>query len=72
MLSTSHVNKAATSVPEELSILTRLEAERVRMLAQLAGLRRGFQETVDTFVDSHHADDEHDQRDQRSRSSARS
>ena len=52
-------NRAATSVPDELSILTRLEAERVRILAQLAGLRRGFQETVDAFVDSN-ADDEHD------------
>jgi len=59
MLLASHVNRAATSVPDELSILTRLEAERVRILAQLAGLRRGFQETVDAFVDSN-ADDEHD------------
>ena len=53
------MNTAATSVPDELSILRRLEAERVRILARLAGLRRGFHETVDASVDSN-ADDEHD------------
>ena len=59
MLLTNCVNRVPTSVPGEQSVLTRLEAERVRILAQLAGLRRGFQETVDAFVDSN-ADDEHD------------
>jgi hypothetical protein len=51
MLLASHGNKAeARSVPDELPTLTRLEAERGRILAQLAGLRRGFQETVDAFA----------------------
>jgi DnaK suppressor protein len=59
MLLASHVNRAATSTPDELSTLTRLETERVRMLDQLAGLRRAFQETIDASADSN-ADDEHD------------
>jgi len=39
--------------------LTQLEVERVLILDQLAGLRRGFQEVVDASADSN-ADDEHD------------
>jgi DnaK suppressor protein len=39
--------------------LARLEAERVLIQAQLAGLRHGFQEIVDASADSN-GDDEHD------------
>jgi hypothetical protein len=62
------VNRPVSSTPDELSALTRLEAERVRVLDQLAGLRRDFQETVEAAADSN-ADDEHDPEDQQSRSS---
>jgi RNA polymerase-binding transcription factor DksA len=53
------VNQSPSSTPDDLSALTRLEAERVRLLDHLAGLRRGFQEIIDASTDSN-ADDEHD------------
>jgi DnaK suppressor protein len=45
--------------PENPAALTRLEAERVLVTDQLAGLRRGFQAIVDASTDSN-GDDEHD------------
>ena len=53
------MEQPAAATPDELSVLTRLEAERVLVLDQLAGLRHGFQETIDASADSN-ADDEHD------------
>ena len=45
--------------PDELLALSRLEAEQTLVTEELAGLRRGFQETVDASAGSN-ADDEHD------------
>lgn len=59
MVFDSHVTEGGLPRPDEVSTLTRLEAERVRVLNQLTGLRRGFQETIDASADSN-ADDEHD------------
>lgn len=39
--------------------MTRLNTEHARILDQVAGLRRAFQETLDASADSN-ADDEHD------------
>jgi RNA polymerase-binding transcription factor len=55
----SLVNRPVSSTPDELSALTRLEAQRVRVLDQLAALRGDFRETVEAAADSN-ADDEHD------------
>lgn len=41
------------------AVLNRLEAERLRVLGLLVGLRRDFQRIVDASADSN-ADDEHD------------
>ena len=53
------MSKARSSASDGPRTLGRLEAERVRVLGDLAGLRRGFQEIIDASADSN-ADDEHD------------
>lgn len=53
------MEQPSAATPDELSALTRLAAERVLVLDQLAGLRQGLQETIDASADSN-ADDEHD------------
>jgi DnaK suppressor protein len=53
------MSEPLSSPSEGLAALNRLEAERVRILDHLAGLRRGFQEIIDASADSN-ADDEHD------------
>lgn len=55
----SVMSPPSAATPDELSVLTSLDAERLLLLDQLAWLRQGFQDTIDASADSN-ADDEHD------------